>query len=353
MADGSAPDINRRARKILHAVVSQYLQTGEAVGSRTVTRKHGIGLSPATVRNVMADLEDLGLLAQPHTSAGRVPTNTGLRFFIDSLLKVRSLSPKEKAHIRELFGDGALDPNGMVQRTSRVLSEITRHAALVLAPDFGAQRFRHIEFVPLRNGKYLCILVTTDGQIENRIIEGEDAIDTTRVDRINNYLDGLLGGLTIDEMRARVLAELGEEKNQYDAMVSAALRLSKAALEQPTPAADVVVSGQANLIEPVTADEARLERMRGLLEKLEDKEALVRMLDRSLHAAGIQVFLGSETAETALDDSSLIATPYGPGDRPLGVIAVIGPTRMNYAKVMSVVDFTADLVSSMMRGEDG
>jgi heat-inducible transcriptional repressor len=353
MGDG-LPDINRRAQKILQAVISQYLQTGEAVGSRTVTRRHGIGLSPATVRNVMADLEELGLLAQPHTSAGRVPTSTGLRFFIDSLLKVRGLPPKEKARIREMFGEDALDPNGVVQRTSRILSEITHHAALVLAPDLGQQRFRHIEFVRLRGDKYLCILVTTDGRIENRLLEIPEDIAANRIERINGYLEQLLGGLTLDEMRQRVIAELGKEKNQYDALVSAALRLSRAALEQPDPEVEIVVSGQANLIDPSRGgDGEQLDRMRGLLEKLEDKEALVRLLDRSLHAAGIQVFLGSETAESALDDSSLIATPYGPGDRPLGVIAVIGPTRMNYATVMSVVDFTADLVSAMMRGDEG
>jgi heat-inducible transcriptional repressor len=158
-------ELNLRARKILSAVVSEYLQSGDAVGSRTITRKHGIGLSPATVRNVMADLEEMGLLEQPHTSAGRVPTETGLRFFIDSLLKVRGLSPREKDEIRSRVGVDTLDVDEVLQRTSRMLSELTRHAGIVLAPHPSLQRFRHIEFVPLRSGKYLCILVTTDGRI--------------------------------------------------------------------------------------------------------------------------------------------------------------------------------------------
>lgn len=347
------PDINRRARKILHAVVSEYLQSGEAVGSRTVTRRHDIGLSPATVRNVMADLEEMGLLAQPHTSAGRVPTPTGLRFFIDALLKVRGLSSKEKQEIRDRTGVDSLDIDEVVQRTSRMLSEITPYAGIVLAPRPELERFQHIEFVPLRGGRFLCVLVATNGRIENRPMQLDLEIDKAQLERIHGYLELLLRGMTLEEMRKRVLEQLGDEKNRYDETVAAALRLSQAALAVPGKGEEVIVSGQANLLSTNAAGEGDLSRMRDLLQALEDKETLVRLLDQAMGSSGIHVFLGAETAHEALGESSLVATPYGPDDHPLGAIAVIGPQRMNYGKVMSIVDFTAALVSRLAAGRLG
>lgn len=342
-------DLNRRARKILHAVVSEYLHSGEAVGSRTVTRRHSIGLSPASVRNVMADLEELGLLEQPHTSAGRVPTESGLRFFIDALLKVRGLSSAEKLEIRSRTGVDKLDIDEVVQRTSRMLSEITPHVGLVLAPRLEYERFRHIEFVPLRDGRFLCVLVGQNGRIENRAIEVDFDIDKDRLERVHNYLDELLAGLTLDEMRERVLAELGREKNAYDELVSKALRLGEAVLSKTGKGEDLIVSGSANLLGQLSGEE-QLARMRDLLQALEDKEVVVRLLDKAMKSSGIQVFLGAETAHAALEDSSMVVTSYGPEDHAIGAIAVIGPMRMNYGKVMSIVDFTADLVSRLAAG---
>ncbi len=346
MAD--TPDLTRRARKILQAVVSEYLHTGEAVGSRTVTRKHSIALSPATVRNVMADLEEMGLLAQPHTSAGRVPTKEGLRFFIDALLKVRSLSVKEKDEIRSRCGVDTLDLGDIVQRTSRMLAELTPYAGVVLAPSPSIQRLQHLEFVPLRGGRALCIIVTSEGQIENKVIQLDIPPDAQRLERIHNYLREKLGGRTLSEVRETVLRELGDEKNRYDEMVSAALRMSKAALDQTVDRpGDIIVSGQANLIVGASADDEPT-RTRDLLQALEDKEVLLRLLDQSMEAESLQVFLGAETAHTALEGTSVIATPYGPSDHPIGAIAVIGPMRMNYGKVMSIVDFTAELVGKIV-----
>jgi len=342
-------EINQRARKILQAVVSEYLHTGDAVGSRTVSRRQNIALSPASIRNVMADLEEIGLLVQPHTSAGRVPTEIGLRFFIDSLLKVRSLTKKEKTEIRERCGVESFDLDEVVQRTSRMLAELTPYAGIVLAPAPGALRFRHIEFVRLRERRLLCILVSTSGHIENRLLELAFDVDSTQLERIHNYLNDLLTGMTLDEMRVRVVRELGESKHKYDQLVAEALRLSKAALDKADRQAELVVSGQANLIAATKPQGSeQLARMRTLLQTLEDKEALIGMLDRCLTAAGIQVLLGAENANRALDDSSVVVTPYGPEDKPIGAIAVIGPMRMNYGKVMSIVDFTADLMSGMI-----
>ena len=335
-----AGDLSRRAQKILHAVVTEYLQVGDAVGSRNLTRRHDLGLSPATVRNVMADLEDMGLLEQCHTSAGRVPTPSGLRFFIDSLLKVRGLTPREKDEIRERVT--AVTPDEVVQRASRLLTDLTHHAALILAPDPDQQRLERIEFVPLRDGKLIAVLVTTDGRIENRIVI--DDVDAHRLDRIHNYLNQLLSGMTLDEVRDRVIRELGVDKNQYDEAISAALRLGHAVfVSQPERSADVLIAGQANLL-----DDVQPEQIRDLLRTLEDKETLIRLLDRTRLAEGIQVFLGAETAMQALSQNSVVAASYGPEEQPIGALAVIGPMRMNYGKVMSVVDFTADTVSQLL-----
>jgi heat-inducible transcriptional repressor len=338
-------DLSRRAQKILHAVVTEYLHGGDAVGSRTVTRRHDLGLSPATVRNVMADLEEMGLLEQRHSSAGRVPTPSGLRFFIDSLLKLRGLSAREKDEIRERVV--AQTPEEVVQRASRLLSDLTQHAAVIIAPDPDAQRLQQVEFVPLKDGKLIAVLVTTDGRIENRLIL--DDVDARRLERIHNYLNQLLSGLTLDEVRERVIRELGEDKNRYDEAVAAALRLGHAVfVSTPKTNADVVVTGQANLVDAELAQPGRADRMRELFRALEDKETLIRLLDRTRHAEGIQVFLGAETALSALVGSSVVAMSYGPEEQPIGALAVIGPMRMNYGKVMSVVDFTADTVSQLL-----
>lgn len=335
-----AGDLSRRAQKILHAVVTEYLSVGDAVGSRTVTRRHDLGLSPATVRNVMADLEELGLLEQRHTSAGRVPTASGLRFFIDSLLKVRGLTPREREEIRERVT--APSPDEVMQRASRLLSDLTHHAAVILAPDPDEARLERIEFLPLRDGKLIAVLVTTDGRIENRLVM--DNVEASRLERIHNYLNQLLAGMTLDEVRDRVIRELGEDKHRYDEAVTSALRLGHAVfVKQPERSAEVVIAGQANLL-----DDVQPEQIRDLLRTLEDKETLIRLLDRTRTADGLQVFLGTETAMQALSGSSIVAASYGPEEQPIGALAVIGPMRMNYGKVMSVVDFTADTVSQLL-----
>ncbi len=337
----SGSDLSRRSQKILHAVVTEYLHGGDAVGSRTVTRRHDLGLSPATVRNVMADLEEMGLLEQRHSSAGRVPTPSGLRFFIDSLLKVRGLTAREKEDIRERVT--APTPDEVVQRASRLLSDLTQHASVIIAPDPDQQRLGQIEFVPLRDGKLIAILITTDGRIENRLII--DDVDARRLERIHNYLNELLSGMTLDEVRERVIRELGEDKNRYDEAISAALRLGKAVfVTRPERPIDVLVTGQSNLLD----DAFEQDRARELLKTLEDKETLIRLLDRTRRAEGLQVFLGAETAMSALAGSSVVAVSYGPDDQPIGSLAVIGPMRMNYGKVMSVVDVTAETLSQLL-----
>jgi heat-inducible transcriptional repressor len=269
-----------------------------------------------------------------------VPTQTGLRLYLDSMLKIRGLNPREKDEIRERITGPT--PDEVVQRASRLLSDLTQHAAVIITPDPDHQRLGHIEFVPLRDGKLIAVLVTTDGSIENRLII--DDVDPRRLESIHNYLNQLLKGMTLDEVRERVIRELGEDKNRYDEAVSAALRLGHAMFVASERSADVVISGQSNLIDNAIAQS----NARELLRALEDKETLIRLLDRTRHAEGLQVFLGAETALSALAGSSVIAVSYGPEDQPIGALAVIGPMRMNYGKVMSVVDVTADTVSQLL-----
>ncbi len=355
-------ELNHRARKILQAVVQEYLHTGDAVGSRTVTRRHGIDLSPATVRNVMADLEELGLLKQPHTSAGRVPTENGLRLFIDSLLKVRSLSAKEKEDIRLRYGlpPGA-DFDDAMQRTSRLLSELSQQAAIVITPMPARQRLERVEFVRLRDRQLLAVLVTEGGQVNNKLLIAPPELDLGEIERVNNYLNELiekLEGRTLEDVRSAVLEELGKEKNQADQLAARALRLGQEALApQPGATADdrtVIVSGSANLVEAAggaAGEPPELDRVRRLLKALEEKERIIGLLDRTLSADGIQVWLGAETPFAEVADVSVVAANYGPGDRPVGTIAVIGPTYMNYSKVIPLVDFTAELVTGLIVGK--
>jgi heat-inducible transcriptional repressor len=358
-------DLTLRAKRILNAVVQEYLSTGDAVGSRTVTRRYGIDLSPATVRNVMADLEDLGLLKQPHTSAGRVPTDDGLRFFIDSLLKVRALSSKEREEILSRYKLPASDLDDVLQRTSRMLSELAQQATIVISPFPERQRLEHVEFVRLPHrdvgghAQVLAVLVTSGGVVENKLFAAELPADPGFIERVNNYLNEKAKGRTLEEIRVKVLEDLGADKEHMDELAAQALRLGRAAFgSESSP--DVIVSGQAHLLDqgasPAISGEAageRLVRMQRLLGVLEEKERIVRLLDRTLAAEGIQVWLGAETPFAEVADVSVVATPYGPDDRPVGTIAVIGPTRMNYSKVIPLVDFTAELVSGVLGSRRG
>ena len=340
-------DIGNRARKILHAIVSEYMNTGEAVGSRTVTKRHGIDLSPTTVRNVMADLEDLGLLKQPHTSAGRVPTERGMRYFVDSLLRVRGLSPREReeaaAKLGPLGAPASLDVDDVIREMVRGLADLSSYAAIVVSPKPNADRFEHIELLRLRDGEILVVLVTQAGAIENKIVRLDAPLEPADLERMGNYLNELLGGLTLEEVRERVLVELAADKSRYDQMAARALSIGAAALASAGEP-EVIVEGQAKLIESAVD----LDSMRALLHTLEEKSRLLKLLDRTMEASGIQVFIGAELAETGLADMSVVAVPYGSGERPLGLLGVIGPQRMNYSRVIPLVDFTAQHLSGLL-----
>jgi heat-inducible transcriptional repressor len=337
-------DIDGRAKKILHAVVSEYLATGEAVGSQTVTRRYGLAVSAATVRNVMGDLEEVGLLRHAHASGGRIPTDRGLRYYVDTLLRVRSLSAGEKDEIRERFGAVRTDVPEMMQRTSRLLRELSHLTVVVQAPRPDGDVVEHIEFVKLREGQLLAVIASSSGQIQNKLVPNDLPLPPDELDRINNYLNGLVSGLTLDQVRMRLASEIESERATHDQLAARALQLATAAV--PTDAAsapEVLVDGQSNLL----SGQTDLERAKMLLRTLEEKDLIVRLLDRTLGAPGICVFIGAE-ANLDLTDISVVAASYGGEGKPLGTIGVIGPSRMNYSRVIPLVDFTSEMISDVL-----
>jgi len=336
-------EIGVRAKKILHAVVSEYLATGEAVGSHTVTRRYGVEVSAATVRTVMGDLEEAGLLRHMHTSGGRLPTERGLRYYVDMLLRVRSLTVGEKDEIRERVGSPGGDVPEVMQRTSRMLRELSHLAVVVQAPRPESDVVQHLEFVQLREGQLLAVLAAASGQIQNKLVPIDFPLSASELERVNNYLNELMNGLTLDQARLRLVDEIKSERAAHDQIMALALQLASAAVPPETPP-DVRIEGQSNLL----AGKADLERAKLLLRTLEEKDLLVRLLDRTLSAPGICVFIGAEANLADLTDVSVVAAPYGPEGRPLGTIGVIGPSRMNYSRVIPLVDFTAEMIGDAL-----
>jgi heat-inducible transcriptional repressor len=335
-------DIGARAKKILHAVVSEYLATGEAVGSQTVTRRYGLDVSAATVRNVMGDLEEVGLLKHTHTSAGRIPTERGLRYYVDTLLRVRSLSVGEKDDIRERIG-GSPDVSEVMQRTSRLLRELSHLTVVVQAPRPESDAVQQLQFVRLREAQLLAVLETSSGQVQNKLVPIDFPISPGELEHINNYLQELANGLTLEQLRVRLLEEIASGRAAHDELVARALKLARAAVPVE-PTAEVLVDGQSNLL----SGQADLERAKSLLRTLEEKDLLVRLLDRTASAPGICVFIGAEANLADLTDVSVVAAPYGAEGRPLGTIGVIGPSRMNYSRVIPLVDFTAEMIGEAL-----
>jgi heat-inducible transcriptional repressor len=338
-------DIGVRAKKVLHAVVSEYLATGEAVGSQTVAQRYGLAVSPATVRSVMGELEELGMLRHLHTSAGRIPTDRGLRYYVDTLLRVRSLSVPEKEDIREKLGPGS-DPQEIMQKVVRVLRELSHLAVVVQAPRPESDAVSHLEFVRLRDDQLLAVIASQSGQIQNKLVATDFPLSPSDLERINNYLNTLVSGLTLDQMQATLVREIEKEreKSASDPVLAQALKLAVAAAPSTEAGGEILLEGQSNLL----AAAADLDRARRVLRTLEEKDQIVRLLDRTLSAPGICVFIGAEANLADLTEIAVVAASYGGEDRPLGTIGVIGPSRMSYSKVIPLVDFTAEVITEVL-----
>ncbi|HEY6872347.1 MAG TPA: heat-inducible transcriptional repressor HrcA [Geobacteraceae bacterium] len=339
--------LTERGKQILEAIIEDYIATAEPVGSRTVTRRHGLSLSPATVRNVMADLEELGFLASPHTSAGRVPTDKAYRFYVDSLLEVRNIARNEQEEIRKRCSLSGRDVGEVLKETSRMLSSLSRYTGIVVAPRFTANVFRHIEFVKLGGRRLLAILVSHSGTVQNKIIETDEELRSADLSKMANYLNHFLRGLTITQVKEKILAEMQSDKIKYDALLARALRLSQQTLADTD--SEVFIEGRANILEqPEFAD---VSRMKDVFRAFEEKGQLLGLLDRCLDAPGIHIYIGSEAHLSQMVGMSLITATYMTGKNTLGVLGVIGPTRMGYAKVIPIVDYTAQLMSRLLEME--
>jgi len=336
--------LTERNRQILEAIIEDYIKTAEPVGSRSVTRRHGLALSPATVRNVMSDLEELGFLTSPHTSAGRVPTDKAFRFYVDSLLQVRSIDEGQREEIRRQYRAHGSDVADILKETSRILSSISHYMGIVVAPRFAANVFRQIEFVKLSGRKILAILVSESGLVQNRIIEVDTDLASEELVRMSNYLNSLLKGLTIAEVKRRILREMENEKVRYDALLSRALKLSEQTLDDSI--ADVFIEGQINILEqPEFAD---VEKMKDIFRAFEEKSQLITLLDQCMEAERVNIFIGAENFLSRMNRLSVVTAPYASGPNTIGVLGVIGPTRMGYDRVIPIVDYTARILSDLL-----
>jgi heat-inducible transcriptional repressor len=343
MQDG----MNIRSRQILEAIIEDYISTAEPIGSSTIRSRHGLSLSSATIRNVMADLEDMGFLASPHTSAGRVPTDKAYRFYVDSLLAVRAVDRGEREEIRRRCSVSGRDVDGVFREISQMLSSVSHYMGMVAAPRFNSNVFRQMEFVRLGSRRILAILVSQSGTVQNRIIELDHEIQSEELVRMANYLNVMLQGLTISQVKSRILKEMESDKIQYDTLLAEALQLSRQALDDS--GSELFIEGQSNIFElPEFAD---TQKMRDVFRAMEQKNQLLDLLDSCLKAPGVNIFIGSESHLNSMSGMSLITSTYVSGKNTLGVLGVIGPTRMGYGKVIPIVDYTAKMLTRLLNVE--
>jgi heat-inducible transcriptional repressor len=343
-----ADQLSERSQNILEAIVEDYISTAEPVGSRAISRRHSFNLSPATVRNVMADLEDMGLLCSPHTSAGRIPTEKGFQYYIDTLLQVRDLSPKEKQTLRKSYRFQGMKMEDIMQEVGRVLSGLSKYTGLVMAPKFSSTVFRQIEFVRLSQGRLLVIYVSETGLVQNKVIKADPSLTAQQLEQISNYLNRELTGLSIQEVRTKLNQELQQERILYDQMKKQALSLSCAALQDEVEDR-IYVSGASLMLEQ--PEFSTPQQMRRLIQALESKKLLIDLLDRSQSAQGVQIFIGSESSHIDLEGCSLITSNFSNKKGAIGSLGVIGPVRMDYSQVIPIVDFTAQIVSRVLERE--
>lgn len=343
-------DLNNRSREIFRHIVDAYVESGEPVGSRTISRRLSTSLSPATIRNVMSDLEEAGLLAAPHTSAGRVPTEAGLRMFVEGLLEVGSLAPDERQSIDVQCAQIGRSMSQMLEEATSMLSGLSRCAGLVFAPK-SESRLKHIEFVQLGPGRALVVLISADGLVENRVVELPLGLPSSALVAASNYLAARLVGRTLDEARHAILAELEAERAELDALTARVVAAGLAIWTgRDNRAADgyLVVRGQANLLGELNGAQD-LERIRALFQALETKEQMARLLDATNQGQGVQIFIGSESELFGHAGCSAIIAPFKNGEeRIVGAIGVIGPTRMNYARIIPMVDYTAKVIGKLL-----
>lgn len=341
------PDLNARSREILRQIIDAYLETGEAVGSRTLSRRLGVELSPATVRNVMSDLQDAGLLYSPHVSAGRLPTEAGLRFFVDGLLEVGRLTEDERASIDSQCAAQGRSPQKTLEEATRMLSGLSNCASLVVVPKTDV-RLKHIEFVGLGPDRALVVLVTDDGSVENRVIDIPVGLPASAIVEATNFLSARMVGKTLEEGQAQIAAELLAHRQELDVLTQRLVEAGMATSTGNGASAALIVSGTERLLDNVQAVED-LDRVRALYGALETKESWSWLLDATRGSDGVQIFIGAEDELFKLTGCSVVVAPYtNSKEQIVGAIGVIGPTRLNYARVIPVVDYTAKVIGRLL-----
>jgi heat-inducible transcriptional repressor len=337
------PELVFRSRRILYAAVTEYIATGEPVGSRKLARRYGLDVSPATIRNELADLEDLGYLAQPHTSAGRIPTDKGFRSFVDALVRVREVHPGDRNLLFERLSRLTPGVDDLPRETGRLLSHLTGAAAVVHTPSAAEQHVAQLRWMKLRPGQLLAVVVTRSGAIENRVVSMEHEPDAQELERLHNYLESLIGQHTLSDLRALVARAAETERS---ALADRACVIVEATVCAATGLREVTIEGQQRLLgQP---DFASVDKMRSVLSALGERERLLELLDRTLAAGGVQVLIGGETNLSDSQDLSLISATYGQFGRGTGTLALIGPTRIDYQKVIPLVSCAANLLTDLL-----
>lgn len=344
----TTPEISARAQHMLKTLIDCYVIDGQPVGSRALARDAGLDLSPATIRNVMSDLEELGFVCSPHTSAGRVPTVQGYRFFVDTLITVKALDQKSVTRMQSELGADQ-EPKDLIETASSLLSGITRLAGVVTLPRHEQAIFKRVEFLPLSENRVLTILVTGNGEVQNRILHVERSFTPAELIESSNYLNELFIGKDLDAVRSALLKEMQADRSNMNSMMMTAMKMADQVLES-NENEDYVIAGQTNLME--FHELCDIENLRNLFDAFSQKRDILHLLDQCIRGDGIQIFIGEESGYKMLDECSMVTAPYSVDGEVLGVLGVIGPTRMAYERVIPIVDATARILGAALNQKD-
>ncbi|OQK17632.1 HrcA family transcriptional regulator [Methyloprofundus sedimenti] len=339
------PELNERSQQLLKTLVERYIHDGQPVGSRALAKDSDLKLSPATIRNVMADLEDLGLIHSPHTSAGRVPTVSGYRFFVDTLLSVKPLQDQELDLLHDGFSNQ--ENEDVVGMASKLLSETSHMAGVVTLPRKDLVCLRHIEFLPLSNTRVLVIFVTNEHEVHNRIIHTSKKFSVTELQQAANYLISLYTGRSLAAVREAVVKELQQDQKRVNQSMLDAINMAQLAFSNDEKKEDYILSGETNLMG--FSELSDMDRLKGLFDAFSQKRGIIHLLDKCLEADGVQIYIGEESGYQAFDRCSLVTSSYSINNEVVGVLGVIGPTRMAYEKIIPYVDVTAKLLGAALK----
>ena len=338
---------NERASHLLRVLIQRYIREGEPVGSRTLSKDSGLDLSPATIRNVMADLEEMGLVAAPHTSAGRIPTAKGYRLFVDTLVRYRQPRGNDLRRLQSHLQTNVDDPGALISSVSNMLSDITSLAGVVTVPRGQQATLRQIEFLPLSDHRVLVILVFNDREVQNRILHLERDYSESELTQAANFINEKYAGMEMQQVRDQIVSDLDELRDSMNQAMQDILVVAQSAMEGATnPGGEFVLTGETKLMD--FAELSDIETRRRLFEAFSRKRLILELMDRSIDAEGVRVFIGEESGFRILDDCSVVTAPYRIGDDTIGVLGVIGPTRMAYDRVVPIVDITARLLATAL-----